>query len=76
MNVPFLDLQAINLSQAAELEAAFKRAGLRLVHPGPETAGFEAAVCRVIATAQHGIGVANGLDAIFLILKATASARR
>jgi len=69
MSVPFLDLKAINLSQADELEAAFKR----VLHSGwyilgGETASFEknfAAYCG----ATHAMGVANGLDAIFLILK-------
>ena len=70
MSVPFLDLKAINLSHADELEAAFKR----VLHSGwyilgSETANFEknfAAYCG----SSHGIGVANGLDAIFMILKA------
>ena len=70
MSVPFLDLKAINLSQADELESAFKR----VLHSGwyilgSESVKFEtnfAAYCN----SKHGIGVANGLDAIFLILKA------
>ena len=69
MNVPFLDLKAINLSQADELQAAFRRvleSGWYVL--GGETAAFE----RSFATysgSDHCIGVANGLDAIFLILK-------
>ncbi|NVD96454.1 DegT/DnrJ/EryC1/StrS aminotransferase family protein [Massilia sp. BJB1822] len=70
MSVPFLDLKAINLSQQAELEAALQR----VLHSGwyilgQEVENFErrfAAYCGV----QHGIGVANGLDAIMLILRA------
>ncbi|UMR31614.1 DegT/DnrJ/EryC1/StrS family aminotransferase [Massilia sp. MB5] len=70
MSVPFLDLKAINLSQQAELEAALQR----VLHSGwyilgQEVENFErrfAAYCG----AQHGIGVANGLDAIMLILRA------
>ena len=69
-SVPFLDLKAINLSQAEELEAAFRRvldSGWYVL--GKEVDAFEtrfAAYCE----ADHAIGVANGLDAIFLILKA------
>lgn len=70
MNIPFLDLKAANLSQAAELESAFKR----VLHSGSYILGKEveqfeeefSAYCGV----RHTIGVANGLDAIFLILKA------
>ncbi|RZT05390.1 DegT/DnrJ/EryC1/StrS aminotransferase family protein [Duganella sp. CF402] len=70
MSVPFLDLKAINLSQADELEAAFKR----VLHSGwyilgAETAAFEANFA-AYCNSQHAIGVANGLDAIFMILKA------
>lgn len=71
MTVPFLDLQAINLSQAADLEAAFQRvlqSGWYIL--GREVEQFEqrfAAYCG----AAHGIGVANGLDAIMLVLKAS-----
>ncbi|MBJ7309756.1 DegT/DnrJ/EryC1/StrS family aminotransferase [Rugamonas sp. CCM 8940] len=69
MSVPFLDLQAINLSQADELEAAFKR----VLHSGwyvlgSETAAFESAFA-AYSDSRHAVGVANGLDAIFLILK-------
>jgi dTDP-4-amino-4,6-dideoxygalactose transaminase len=69
MSVPFLDLQAINQSQAPELEAAFKRvleSGWYVL--GKEVAAFEqqfAAYCG----AETALGVANGLDAIFLALK-------
>jgi len=69
MSVPFLDLKAINLSHADELEAAFKR----VLHSGwyilgSETANFEKNFAAYCGSA-HGIGVANGLDAIFMILK-------
>lgn len=70
MSIPFLDLQAINLAQADELEAAFKRvlqSGWFIL--GAETAAFEASFAAYCGSAQ-AIGVANGLDAIFLILKA------
>jgi dTDP-4-amino-4,6-dideoxygalactose transaminase len=71
MTVPFLDLKAINHSQAAELTAAFERvlqSGWYIL--GQEVEQFEqrfAAYCG----AAHGIGVANGLDAIMLVLKAS-----
>lgn len=69
MSIPFLDLKAINLSQQAELEAAFRRvleSGWFIL--GKEVATFEqnfAAYCE----ASHAIGVDNGLNAITLILK-------
>ena len=69
MSVPFLDLKAINLAHGAELEAAFKRvlnSGWYIL--GAETAAFEASFAQYCGS-THGIGVANGLDAIFLILK-------
>lgn len=69
MSVPFLDLKAINQAHGADLEAAFKRvlnSGWYIL--GAETAAFEASFAAYCGSA-HGIGVANGLDAIFLILK-------
>jgi dTDP-4-amino-4,6-dideoxygalactose transaminase len=69
MSIPFLDLKAINLAHAADLQAAFTRvleSGWYIL--GKEVEQFEqrfAAYCE----AQHGIGVANGLDAIMLALK-------
>ncbi|MEC5163434.1 MULTISPECIES: DegT/DnrJ/EryC1/StrS family aminotransferase [unclassified Janthinobacterium] len=70
MTIPFLDLKAINLAQADELEAAFHR----VLHSGwfvlgGETAAFEASFAAYCGSRQ-AIGVANGLDALFLILKA------
>jgi dTDP-4-amino-4,6-dideoxygalactose transaminase len=70
MTIPFLDLQAINLSQADQLQAAFQR----VLHSGwfilgQETAAFERQFA-AYSGSGHCIGVANGLDAIFLILKA------
>jgi dTDP-4-amino-4,6-dideoxygalactose transaminase len=68
--IPFLDLKAINLAYADELQAAFAR----VLHSGwyilgKEVTAFEAA-CSAHTGVQHTVGVANGLDAIFLILKA------
>jgi dTDP-4-amino-4,6-dideoxygalactose transaminase len=70
MNVPFLDLQAINNSQAADLEAAFRRvlqSGWFVL--GKEVEQFEQRFAAYCGSA-HGIGVANGLDAIMLVLRA------
>jgi dTDP-4-amino-4,6-dideoxygalactose transaminase len=69
MSIPFLDLKAINLAHADGLQAAFRRvldSGWYVL--GKEVEQFEqrfAAYC----DAAHGIGVANGLDAIMLALK-------
>ena len=69
MNVPFLDLKAIN----ASFQGALEEAALRTVRSGQyilgeEVASFErefAAYCRV----SHAVGVSNGLDALHLILR-------
>lgn len=69
MNIPFLDLKAINLECAVELEEAFRRvmdSGWYIL--GKEVESFEADFAAYCNT-KHAIGVANGLDAIFLILK-------
>jgi dTDP-4-amino-4,6-dideoxygalactose transaminase len=69
MSIPFLDLKSVNLRQAEELQAAFRRvldSGWYIL--GGETAAFEASFA-AYSGAAHGIGVANGLDAIFLALK-------
>jgi dTDP-4-amino-4,6-dideoxygalactose transaminase len=66
----FLDLRAINAEQASELEAAFSRvlrSGWYVM--GRELEAFErefADYCE----AAHCVGVGNGLEALFLILKA------
>ena len=70
MNIPFLDLKAINLSQQDDIEQAM----LRVLHSGwyilgQEVTNFEQAFADYCGT-RHAIGVANGLDAIFLLLKA------
>ncbi|MFA6068090.1 MAG: DegT/DnrJ/EryC1/StrS family aminotransferase [Janthinobacterium sp.] len=70
MAIPFLDLKAINLEHAAALESAFHR----VLHSGwyvlgKEVEAFEQEFARY-CQADHTVGVANGLDAIFLILKA------
>jgi dTDP-4-amino-4,6-dideoxygalactose transaminase len=70
MSIPFLDLKAINLTQQDDIE----RALLRVLHAGwyvlgKEVETFEQAFAAYCGT-RHAIGVANGLDAIFLLLKA------
>ena len=68
--IPFLDLKAINAAQRAELLAAFERvldSGWYVL--GQEVQAFEseyAAWCG----AAHAVGVANGLDALSLVLRA------
>jgi dTDP-4-amino-4,6-dideoxygalactose transaminase len=68
--IDFLDLKAINARHAAEIEAAMlrvARSGRYIL--GPELDTFEdafAAYCGV----SHCVGVANGLDALALVLKA------
>lgn len=70
MNIPFLDLKAPYLELKDEMDAAYQRvmqSGWFIM--GNELAAFEdefAAYCE----ASHCIGVANGLDALHLILRA------
>ncbi|MEY2158344.1 MULTISPECIES: DegT/DnrJ/EryC1/StrS family aminotransferase [unclassified Rhodanobacter] len=69
VDVPFLDVRAINARHADELKAAAARvidSGWYIM--GEELAGFErefAAYCGV----RHAVGVGNGLDALSLILR-------
>lgn len=70
MTIPFLDLKAINLTQQDAIEEAMRR----VLHSGwyvlgKEVDAFEQAYAAYCGT-RHAIGVANGLDAIFLVLKA------
>ncbi|MRX11814.1 aminotransferase class V-fold PLP-dependent enzyme [Pseudoduganella sp. FT25W] len=70
MNVPFLDLKAINLRQESALQAAFQRvlqSGWYVL--GRELEQFEAEFAAFCGSRQT-VGVANGLDAIMLALKA------
>ena len=70
MSIPFLDLKAINLSHADGLRAAFERvlaSGWYVL--GKEVERFEQAFA-AYSGGGHAIGVANGLDAIMLALKA------
>lgn len=68
--IKFLDLQKINLSHQAEIEERLLqtfRSGWYLL--GNEVKTFEENLKNYIGTA-HAIGVANGLDALRLILRA------
>jgi dTDP-4-amino-4,6-dideoxygalactose transaminase len=68
--IPFLDLKAINLAHAEALRAAFDR----VLHSGwfilgGETEAFEREWADYCGAA-HSVGVANGLDALTLSLRA------
>lgn len=68
--IPFLDLKEINLQYRDELVAAFERtldSGWFLL--GRELSDFESAFANYCG-ADHCIGVANGLDALALTLRA------
>ncbi len=70
MTIPFLDLKAVNLRHAAELEEAFSRvlrSGWYI--QGQEVKDFEKEFAAYCGT-EHCIGVGNGLDALVLILRA------
>ncbi len=69
-SVPFLDLAAQHAEVRAELDGAFHRVLDRGVFIlGPEVEAFEAEFAAYCGT-RCAIGVANGLDALFLVLKA------
>ena len=68
--IPFLDLKAINNQYAAELKSAV----LRVIDSGwyihgAEVTNFEQKFAAYCGT-KHCIGVANGLDALILVLRA------
>lgn len=68
--IPFLDLKKINLADAEELHDALQKvlnSGWFIL--GREVEAFEAEFATYCGT-SHAIGVANGLDAISLILRA------
>ncbi|MBR6346276.1 MAG: DegT/DnrJ/EryC1/StrS family aminotransferase [Bacteroidales bacterium] len=67
--VKLLDLQKITMSHGGEIKAAVNRvieSGWFLL--GRETAAFEAAYASYTGT-EHCVAVANGLDALYLILR-------
>jgi dTDP-4-amino-4,6-dideoxygalactose transaminase len=70
MNIPFLDLKAINLQYETQLKETFSR----VLHSGwyimgTELKQFESSFAQYCG-AEHCIGVSNGLDALHLILRA------
>jgi len=70
MNIPFLDLKAINAQYKDEMTKAFERvldSGWYI--QGAEVSAFESEFAEYCG-AKHCIGVANGLDALILILRA------
>ncbi|MGF6147836.1 UDP-4-amino-4-deoxy-L-arabinose--oxoglutarate aminotransferase [Kingella potus] len=74
--IPFLDLQQINRQYAEELKAACNRvidSGWYI--SGSELENFEQQFARYCG-AKHAIGVANGLDALVLVLRAWQEAGR
>ncbi|MES2995305.1 MAG: DegT/DnrJ/EryC1/StrS family aminotransferase [Verrucomicrobiota bacterium] len=70
MSVPFLDLRAINAACADELAAAARRVidSGWYIH-GEEHAAFEKEFAQWNGS-PHALGVANGLDALTLVLRA------
>jgi dTDP-4-amino-4,6-dideoxygalactose transaminase len=70
MKVPFLDLEAVYAELEAELDEAVRRtlsSGWYVL--GREVAAFEAEFA-AYCEARHCVGVANGLDALHLIMRA------
>ena len=70
MNVPFLSLAAVYEEIGPRLDEAFgrvMRSGWFVL--GPEVEAFEAEFARASAT-SHCVGVASGLDALTLVLRA------
>jgi dTDP-4-amino-4,6-dideoxygalactose transaminase len=70
MDIPFLNLQAINARHADELKVAAARvidSGWYIL--GQELTAFEQEFARYCGV-RHAIGVGNGLDALSLILRA------
>ena len=69
MNIPFLDLKAPYIELKDDLDAAYKRvmeSGWYIL--GKEVAAFEDEFA-AYSQAKHCIGVANGLDALHLIVR-------
>jgi dTDP-4-amino-4,6-dideoxygalactose transaminase len=70
MNVPFLDLKAPYIELLKELDTAYRRvmeSGWYVL--GKEVESFEEEFAQYCGV-KHCIGVGNGLDALFLVLKA------
>lgn len=74
--IPFLDLSRINAPYQSQLEQAARRVvGSGWYVLGQEVETFERAFAGHCG-AGHGVGVANGLDALTLVLKAWGFASR
>lgn len=70
MNIPFLDLRAAYLELQPEIDAAVARVlGSGWYVLGPEVEAFEAEWATYCG-ASHAVGLANGLDALILALRA------
>ena len=70
MNIPFLDLGAAYRELQTEIDAAVARSlGSGWYIGGPEVEAFEHEFS-IYTQAQHCVGVANGLDALHLALRA------
>ncbi|QHE76712.1 DegT/DnrJ/EryC1/StrS family aminotransferase [Hydrogenophaga sp. PBL-H3] len=70
MSVPFLDLSAMHNSMRPGLDAAYQRVvDSSSFILGKEVELFETEFAAYCET-RHAVGVANGLDALFLVLKA------
>jgi dTDP-4-amino-4,6-dideoxygalactose transaminase len=70
MNVPFLDLQLVYIELKSEIDTAVQRvleSGRYIL--GEEVEAFES-IYASYCEAHHCVGVANGLDALFLALRA------
>jgi dTDP-4-amino-4,6-dideoxygalactose transaminase len=68
--IPFLDLSAMHAQLRPQLDDAYRRVlDSSNFILGPETAAFEREFAEYCG-ARHCIGVGNGLDALFLTLKA------
>lgn len=70
MNVPFLDLQAAYCELKEEIDSAVARCLASGAYiGGPEVEGFESEYAEYTG-ARHCVGLANGLDALHLALRA------
>jgi dTDP-4-amino-4,6-dideoxygalactose transaminase len=68
--IPFLDLNRVNAPHQTRIRAAMERvaqSGWYVL--GPEVSAFEAEFARYVGV-RHCIGVANGLEALTIVLKA------
>ena len=75
MNVPLVDLPAQHAEIAEEVMSGFERVLARTAFiGGDEVAAFEEAFARFCG-ARHCIGVANGTDAIEIMLRARGIGR-